>query len=208
MFVCHCRALGKVQFTQYWKSEVLKIDFESIVHEECHQESTTSEVQVQVEQKGGCKQVKGKIQVSVRAFWFHHPVKYDPEWAKTLAIYRQHTAHPRANYRKLHRASATNERFCSWPRRTAICLLAYVPSTTATILQDDFDRMLTCTLPAPTQVGVWIPKAKQGPTADFFRPLGMPDTLGRLQDGTTAAILFRTTRQFFSPGANTAQCLS
>ena len=48
-------------------------------------------------------------------------------------------------------------------------------------------------------VGVWIPKAKQGPTADFFRPLGMPDTLDRLQDGTVAAILFRTTRHSFHP---------
>ena len=51
----------------------------------------------------------------------------------------------------------------------------------------------------PTQVGVWIPKAKQGPTADFFRPLGMPDTLDRLQDGTAAAILFRITRHSFHP---------
>ena len=59
--------------------------------------------------------------------------------------------------------------------------------------------MMSCELPAPTQVGVWIPKAKQGPTADFFRPLGMPDTLDRLQDGTAAAILFRTTRHCFHP---------
>ena len=58
---------------------------------------------------------------------------------------------------------------------------------------------MSCELPAPTQVGVWIPKAKQGPTADFFRPLGMPDTLDRLQDGTAAAILFRTTRSSFHP---------
>ena len=36
------------------------------------------------------------------------------------------------------------------------------PHHTAVILQADFDRMLTCTLPAPTQIGVWIPKAKQG----------------------------------------------
>ena len=74
-----------------------------------------------------------------------------------------------------------------------------IPHHTAAILQADFDRMLSCTLPAPTQIGVWIPKAKQGPTADFFRPLGMPDTLDRLQDGTAAAILFRVTRQSFHP---------
>ena len=67
------------------------------------------------------------------------------------------------------------------------------------ILSDDFRHILSGTLAPPTQVGVWIPKAKQGPTADFFRPLGMPDTLDRLQDGTAAAILFRVTRHSFHP---------
>ena len=65
-----------------------------------------------------------------------------------------------------------------------------IPYHTATILQDDFDRMISCTLPAPTQVGVWIPKAKQGPTADFFRPLGMPDTLDRLISKMAQLLLF------------------
>ena len=32
----------------------------------------------------------------------------------------------------------------------------------------------------PTQVGVWIPKAKMRPKADNFRPLGMPNTLDLL----------------------------
>ena len=36
----------------------------------------------------------------------------------------------------------------------------------------------------PLQVGVWIPKTKLGPEADNFRPLGMPNTLDRLVDGT------------------------
>ena len=73
------------------------------------------------------------------------------------------------------------------------------PQQTAAILQDDFHHILAGALTPPTQVGVWIPKAKQGPTADFFRPLGMPDTLDRLQDGTVAAILFRVTRHSFHP---------
>ena len=73
------------------------------------------------------------------------------------------------------------------------------PQQTAAILQEDFHHILAGTLTPPTQVGVWIPKAKQGPTADFFRPLGMPDTLDRLQDGTVAAILFRVTRHSFHP---------
>ena len=39
----------------------------------------------------------------------------------------------------------------------------------------------------PLQVGVWIPKAKMGPEADNFRPLGMPNTLDGLVDGSIAA---------------------
>ena len=39
----------------------------------------------------------------------------------------------------------------------------------------------------PLQVGVWIPKAKSGPTADHFRPLGMPNTIDRLIDGAIAS---------------------
>ena len=35
---------------------------------------------------------------------------------------------------------------------------------------------------------VWIPKAKMGPEADNFRPLGMPNTLDRLVDGTIASV--------------------
>ena len=42
----------------------------------------------------------------------------------------------------------------------------------------------------PVQVGVWMPKAKLGCTADLFRPLGLPDTLEGLQDGALASILF------------------
>ena len=37
------------------------------------------------------------------------------------------------------------------------------------------------------QVGVWIPKAKSGPTVDHFRPLGMPNTIDRLIDGAIAS---------------------
>ena len=53
--------------------------------------------------------------------------------------------------------------------------------------------MIAGTRAAPVQVGVWIPKAKLGPTADFFRPLGMPNTCDRLLDGTIAAVIMKAT---------------
>ena len=61
-----------------------------------------------------------------------------------------------------------------------------------------FDIMEGTALP-PLQVGVWIPKAKMGPEADCFRPLGMPDTLARLVDGTVAAKVMHATAQNMHP---------
>ena len=51
----------------------------------------------------------------------------------------------------------------------------------------------------PLQVGVWIPKAKMGPEADNFRPLGMPNTLERLVDGTAAAQVMRVVAPTMHP---------
>ena len=49
------------------------------------------------------------------------------------------------------------------------------------------------------QVGVWIPKAKAGPMADHFRPLGMPNTIDRLVDGSIAAYVMRHTAHLMHP---------
>ena len=41
----------------------------------------------------------------------------------------------------------------------------------------------------PTQVGVWIPKAKMGPKADHFRPLGMHQNDGHFLSMVTSLVL-------------------
>ena len=51
----------------------------------------------------------------------------------------------------------------------------------------------------PHQVGVWIPKAKMGPEADSFRPLGMPNTLDRLVDVSVAAHAMHQTAHTMHP---------
>ena len=51
------------------------------------------------------------------------------------------------------------------------------------------------------QVGVWIPKAQAGPMADHFRPVGMPNTIDRLVDGSIAAYVIHT-----APHASLAGC--
>ena len=61
-----------------------------------------------------------------------------------------------------------------------------------------YDILEDTALP-PTQVGVWIPNTKTGPKADNFRPLGMPNTLDRLVDGTVAAHLMHHTAHLLHP---------
>lgn len=70
-----------------------------------------------------------------------------------------------------------------------------LPSQTANLLQIKFEEILCNHAKPPLQVGVWIPRAKMGPAADYFRPVGMPDTLERLLDGTVAGLLFQHTSQ-------------
>ena len=141
--------------------------------------------------------------LATRDFWFAHPVKYDRDWHDTLSAYRrcvvpwpvipEPTEQDYIEHLLLTKDSAPG------PDGLPYALWRMFPQQTAAILQGDFHHILAGALAPPTQVGVWIPKAKQGPTADFFRPLGMPDTLDRLQDGTAAAILFRITRHSFHP---------
>ena len=141
--------------------------------------------------------------LATRDFWFTHPVQYDRDWQDTLSAYRrcvvpwpvipEPTEQDYIEHLLLTKDSAPG------PDGLPYALWRMFPQQTAAILQDDFHHILAGALTPPTQVGVWILKAKQGPTADFFRPLGMPDTLDRLQDGTVAAILFRVTRHSFHP---------
>ena len=56
------------------------------------------------------------------------------------------------------------------------------------------------------QVGVWIPKAKAGPEADNFRPLGMPNTLDRLVDGSVASHVMQQTAHLMHPSQAVMSC--
>ena len=141
--------------------------------------------------------------LATRDFWFTHPVQYDRDWQDTLSAYRRCVAPwpviPEPTEQDYIEHLLLTKDSAPGPDGLPYALWRMFPQQTAAILQDDFHHILAGALAPPTQVGVWIPKAKQGPTADFFRPLGMPDTLDRLQDGTAAAILFRITRHSFHP---------
>ena len=55
------------------------------------------------------------------------------------------------------------------------------------------------TAPSPVSVGVWIPKAKLGPTANYFRPLGMPSTFERVIDCTATVVLVKAIAPYLHP---------
>ena len=55
------------------------------------------------------------------------------------------------------------------------------------------------TAPSPVSVGVWIPKAKLGPTANYFRPLGMPSTFEHVIDCTATTVLVKTIAPHMHP---------
>ena len=66
-----------------------------------------------------------------------------------------------------------------------------LPEVTVDAMISYFIDIMEDTARPPMQVGVWIPKAKMGPEADNFRPLGMPNTLDRLVDGTIASVVMK-----------------
>lgn len=61
------------------------------------------------------------------------------------------------------------------------------------------DDICRAAVPPPCSVQAWIPKAKMGPTADNFRPLGMPSTFERVIDGSIAAVLTKAIAPLLHP---------
>ena len=57
------------------------------------------------------------------------------------------------------------------------------PGTSLYAMATHLDDICRSAVPPPCSVQAWIPKAKMGPIADNFRPLGMPSTFERVIDG-------------------------
>ena len=141
--------------------------------------------------------------LDTRKFWSIPQCQYDPEWNHTLLLYRHQkepwpkVPFPTLDQFKEHLVHTKD----SAPGPDGIPYAAWraFPTLSAITLCEDLKIIASEMNERPCQVGVWIPKAQLGSTADFFRPLGMADTFDRLQDGTVAAQLFRCTRDWFHP---------
>ena len=86
------------------------------------------------------------------------------------------------------------------------CLMAALSLHGLLPMQSYFHDIVNGTALPPHQVGVWIPKAKMGPEADCFRPLGMPNTLDRLVDGSVAAHAMHQTAHTMHPSQAVMSC--
>ena len=67
--------------------------------------------------------------------------------------------------------------------------------TSATV----FDQMNNAPLPSVEQLLVWIPKAKQGPNPDNWRPLAIPPTIIRLLGAITFGTAATHAHKFMHP---------
>lgn len=141
--------------------------------------------------------------IDTRKFWFTPPVEEDPDWIPSLQAYQGTKPSwpkitPPTDQEYLSQIQHTKDS-ATGPDGIPYAAWRSFPDITVSLLQKDFQWLCTDRAPPPEQVGVWIPKAQLGNTADYFRPLGMADTLDRLQDGAIAAKLFLSTRDWFHP---------
>ena len=132
--------------------------------------------------------------LSTRKFWFEKPIEQDERWANVLRVYATSDMWPEVplpcKKDLLHTLLHTKD---SAPGPDGLPYSAWrlLPEVTVDAMISYFMDIMEDTALPPMQVGVWIPKAKMGPEADNFRPLGMPNTLDRLVDGTIASVVMK-----------------
>ena len=133
--------------------------------------------------------------LSTRAFWFEDPIEYDTAWTPTLCRYQQLTAYwPQVSMpEQQHYVSAILSSKDSAPGPDGIPYAAWRVhvASSAKAMVSFMNTIQDNTAPSPVSVGVWIPKAKLGPTANYFRPLGMPSTFERVIDCTATVVLVK-----------------
>ena len=140
--------------------------------------------------------------LATRDFWFQAPTDCDNSWTPVLEVYEQQPSWPTLKPPEpkdfLSTLLHTKD---SAPGPDGIPYSAWrlLPCVTVDALISYFYDIIGGTALPPMQVGVWIPKAKAGPMADHFRPLGMPNTIDRLVDGSIAAYVMRHTAHLMHP---------
>ena len=147
--------------------------------------------------------------LATRDFWFQTPAEYDEDWQPILDCYAEGEPWkpfcPPDDELFLNTLLHTKD---SAPGPDGLPYSAWrlLPKVTVEAMKSCFLDIINGTALPPHQVGVWIPKAKIGPEADCFRPLGMPNTLERLVDGSVAAHAMRQTAHTMHPSQAVMSC--
>ena len=140
--------------------------------------------------------------LATRDFWFEPPDQADDAWQPILDCYAEGTPwrafQPPSDDVFFDTLLHTKD---SAPGPDGLPYSAWrlLPKITVDTVKGYFYDIVHGTALPPHQVVVWIPKAKMGPEADCFRPLGMPNTLDRLVDGSVAAHAMRQTAHMMHP---------
>ena len=140
--------------------------------------------------------------LATRDFWFQDPQSSHSDWDCVLNVYEDTQAWPEIelpNKQMLLDTLLHTKDSAPGPDGLPYAAWRLLPEVTVEAMMSYFYDILDETALPPLQVGVWIPKAKMGPEADNFRPLGMPNTLERLVDGTAAAQVMRVVAPTMHP---------
>ena len=143
-----------------------------------------------------------RAMLATRDFWFEDPVSTHTDWDCVLDVYAQAQEWPVIELPDKQMLLATllhTKDSAPGPDGLPYAAWRLLPEVTVDAMMSYFYDILDEQALPPLQVGVWIPKAKMGPEADNFRPLGMPNTLDRLVDGTVAAQVMRVTAPTMHP---------
>ena len=143
-----------------------------------------------------------RAMLATRAFWFEDPISSHSEWDCVLDLYADTQEWPDIELPSKQMLLDTllhTKDSAPGPDGLPYAAWRLLPEVTVDAMMSYFYDILDETALPPLQVGVWIPKAKMGPEADNFRPLGMPNTLERLVDGTAAAQVMRATAPNMHP---------
>ena len=147
--------------------------------------------------------------LDTRRFWFDEPADKLHEWTPVLEEYKNAAQWPVIDLPQKedfhHTLLETKD---SAPGLDGLPYAAWrlSPEDSYPALESLMFKMLSGNRAAPVQVGVWIPKAKLGPTANYFRPLGMPNTCDRLVGGTIAHVIMRAVSAYMHPSQVVMNC--
>ena len=141
--------------------------------------------------------------IDTRSFWEESPPETQASWQPILAQYQAGNKlfppFPDLTVQKIQSHLLHTKE--SAPGLDGLPYAAWRlnPQASSHAIYKLFTKITRAEEEPPSQVLVWIPKAVAGPTGDYFRPLGMPNTSHRVLDGALAALVVAHCSDYLHP---------